>query len=110
MHLRQIVSVNVRQFRKAKGFTQAKLAEEIGTSVKSVSDYEVGRIAPSYDVIEKIAAALDIPEPALFGIGVSVVPSGPRGKLLHRINATLSRMNEAQLARATKMLEAFAGS
>jgi transcriptional regulator with XRE-family HTH domain len=110
MDIRQIVSANLRQYRKAKSLNQRELADLIDTTTKTVSDYEVGRTTPSYDTIERIAAALEIPEAALFGVGVSIVPSGPRGNLLHRINATLSRMNEAQLARAAKMLDAFAGS
>ena len=110
MDIRQIVSANLRQYRKAKGLNQQQLAELIDTTTKTVSDYEVGRTSPSYETIERIAVALEIPESALFGIGVTVIPAGPRGKLLHQINTTLSRMNEAQLARAAKMLEAFSGS
>jgi hypothetical protein len=53
--------------------------------------------------------AKGVPEFALFGPGFAVVPRGDRSKLLSRINMALSRMNETKLARATKMLEAFAG-
>jgi transcriptional regulator with XRE-family HTH domain len=107
MNIRQIVSANLRQHRKAKGLNQQELADRIEKSAKSVSDYEVGRTTPSYDTIEKIARALDIPEAALFAVGVSIFPSGPRGKLLHRINAALAGMNDAELARAARMIEAF---
>ncbi len=107
MNIRQIVSANLRQHRKARGFTQPELAEKIEKSPKSVSDYEVGRTTPSYETIEKIAEALDVPEAALFAVGVSIFPSGPRSKLLHRINAALSGLNDAELARATRMIEAF---
>jgi transcriptional regulator with XRE-family HTH domain len=110
MNIRQIVSANLRQHRKARGLTQQELADKIGKSEKSVSDYEVGRTTPSYATIEKIAEALGIPEAALFAVGVSIYPSGPRAKLLHRINAALSNLNQVQLARAAKVLEALAGS
>jgi hypothetical protein len=34
---------------------------------------------------------------------------GERGRLLGRINATLSGMNDEQLARAARIMEAFVG-
>jgi len=110
LRLEKTFAVNLRQYRKAKSLKQWQLAERVGLGEKAISDYEVGRTIPAFETIDKLADALDIPAAALFGAGVTIVPSGPRGKLLHRINATLSRLNETQLARAAKMLEAFAGS
>jgi hypothetical protein len=43
-------------------------------------------------------------------VGADSLPKGDRGKLLRQISATLSKLNEAQLARAAKMLSVFAGS
>ncbi len=107
MNIRQIVSANLRQHRKARDLTQQELADKIDKSMKTVSDYEVGRMMPSYDTVEKIAEVLGIPEAALFAVGMSIFPSGQRGKLLHRINAALSGLNDAELARAARMIEAF---
>ena len=56
-----------------------------------------------------IAEALNLPPLALFGIGKEAVPKGERGRLLGRINATLSGMNDEQLARAARIMEAFVG-
>ena len=109
MRLQKIFASNVRQYRKAKKLRQWQLAELIGVGTKAISDYEVCRTVPSLETIEKIAKALDVPEAALFGGGWAATPTGSRGNLVLRINTTLSRMNETQLARAAKMLEAFAG-
>jgi transcriptional regulator with XRE-family HTH domain len=109
MNLRRVLGANVRQFRKVKGLAQDELAGLIDLATKTVSDYEVGRVALSYETIGRLAGALGVPEAAFFGVGASTSPAGPRGKLLHRINATLSRMNDTQLARAAKMLEMFTG-
>jgi len=109
VRLEKAFAVNLRQFRKAKGLKQWQLAELVELGPKAISDYEVGRTIPSFETIHKLAGALGIPPAALFGGGMAIVPSGPRMNLLHRINATLSSLNEAQLVRVAKMLEAFAG-
>ncbi len=110
MRLEQVFAANVRHYRRAKKLKQRQLAELLGLGRKAISDYEVSRTKPDFETIEKIAAALDIPAAALFGIGAGFVPAGQRGKAIHRINATLSRLSDAQLAKAAKMLEVFAGS
>jgi len=93
-------AANVRQYRRAKETQAMAIAELVGVGTKAISDYEVSRTEPAFDMIEKIANALEIPAAALFGIGAGFIPAGPRGKALHRINATLSRLNDAQLTRA----------
>jgi hypothetical protein len=52
------------------------------------------------------AAALEIPEVVLFATPMSV-PTGERGKLLQRIHVQLAKLNNAELARAVKMLKAL---
>jgi DNA-binding XRE family transcriptional regulator len=78
-------------------------------SSQTIGTIERGSAAASFETAARIARALDIPSAALFALGGDAMPKGDRGRLLQRINATLSRMNEAQLAKAAKMLEAFAG-
>ena len=52
--------------RKAAGLSQKQLAELIdvdGSNPRSrLSNYEVGRFTPSFDVIVRISKALDYPE------------------------------------------------
>jgi transcriptional regulator with XRE-family HTH domain len=105
-----IFGTNVRQHRRAKGWSQDRLAERAGLSSQTISTIERGMAASSFETAARIAQALAVPPPALFAVGTPTLSNGDRGKLLLAINATLSRLNEAQLARAAKMLEAFAGS
>jgi hypothetical protein len=42
-------------------------------------------------------------------VGEKAAPQSEHGRLLARINATLAEMNEDQMTRAAKMLEAFVG-
>ncbi|MCV9998960.1 hypothetical protein OE766_11940 [Pararhizobium sp. YC-54] len=67
-----------------------------------------GDYAPLFETAGKIAAALEVPTPVLFGAG-NAPSTGERARLLTDINGTLSRMNDEQLSRATKMLKAFLG-
>ncbi len=81
----------------------------VGLSIEIIGKIECGVAAPSFATVERIAAALGLPALALFGVGEEAVPQGERGRLLVRINATLAEMNEDQMTRVAKMLEAFVG-
>jgi transcriptional regulator with XRE-family HTH domain len=105
--LREIFGSNVRHYRKARGLTQQQVAEQVGMSLKMVGGIERGDAAPSFDTIEKIAAALEVPEAALFGTGILTVPPGERGRLLQRLNAQLSKLNNDALARASRLIKAM---
>ncbi|WP_071393046.1 helix-turn-helix domain-containing protein [Bacillus tuaregi] len=50
----------IRAFRKLKGFTQESFAKELGVSVSVLGEIERGNRMPSQDMIERIAAVLDI--------------------------------------------------
>ena len=63
--------------------------------------------APSFSTIEKLADALGVPEVVFFGFGLTVGSDNERSRLLTKIQASLSRMNNAQLARAMKVLDAL---
>jgi transcriptional regulator with XRE-family HTH domain len=89
--------------------TQEALAERVDVSIETIGKIERGAAAPSFDTVERIAAALDLPAVGLFGIGREALPRGERGKLLARIQHTLSDMNDDEMARAANMLDAFIG-
>ena len=109
MELKQAFGASVRHHRRAKGMTQEVLAERVDLSMETIGKIERGVAAPSFETAERIAEALNLPPLALFGIGKEAVPRGERGRLLGRINATLSGMNDEQLARAARIMKAFVG-
>ncbi|EHK2355481.1 MAG: helix-turn-helix transcriptional regulator [Clostridium perfringens] len=52
---------NIRSYRKLKGYSQLRLAEEIGTSASTISRLENDREkAPRLDVIEQIGNVLKV--------------------------------------------------
>ena len=58
-----LVGRNIRRLRKAKGFTQERLAEESGVAMRYVAGVERGEENPSLKFLLKIAGALEA-EPA----------------------------------------------
>ncbi|EOU2125485.1 XRE family transcriptional regulator [Clostridium perfringens] len=52
---------NIKSYRKLKGYSQLRLAEEIGTSAATISRLENDREkAPRLDVIERIGDVLEV--------------------------------------------------
>ena len=61
---------NIRRYRKAKGFTQAQLADAVGLTEGAIRHYESGIRAVKPELLEKIAKALGVSEGALKDYGV----------------------------------------
>ncbi len=107
MTLKEIFGSNLRHYRKARRVTQAQLAEQADLSTEMIGRIERGTTAPSFETIERLTKALEIPEAVLFSPAMLTVPAGERGQLLQKINNQLSRLNESDLARASKLIEAL---
>lgn len=63
------VGERIRAARKAKGLTQKALAEACGIAEPTIRRYELGKLNPKYETLEKIARALDTSASELRGIG-----------------------------------------
>ncbi|MFK8034359.1 MAG: helix-turn-helix domain-containing protein [Hyphomicrobiales bacterium] len=107
MSLASIFGSNLRIQRKALGITQAKLAERLDMSTEMISKLERGVASPSFPTVKRIADNIGVPEVLFFTIGTQTVPTGDYARLLTRVQSSLSRMNEDQLARAEKVLAAL---
>jgi transcriptional regulator with XRE-family HTH domain len=57
---RDAVARRIRDVRKARGMSQAALAEAAGLSKNSISRYETGEAMPSLLIADKLAAVLDV--------------------------------------------------
>jgi transcriptional regulator with XRE-family HTH domain len=65
-NLKQLLAFNIKQSRLKLGLTQAKLAEKVDASTQYVAMIELGRKFPSLDLLERLAAALEIDNLDLF--------------------------------------------
>jgi transcriptional regulator with XRE-family HTH domain len=66
MILQQIFITNLKKFRKERGISQMALSRMCDTSTNYIGQIEMGRRIPSFEKIEQIAAALEIPSYRLF--------------------------------------------
>lgn len=58
----------IKEFRKAKGITQAELAQKTNISLSNISKYESGNRTPKTEYLLKIAEALDVNIDSLLNI------------------------------------------
>ncbi len=72
MDVRQRVGINLKKFRRERGFSQEKLAFECGLHRTYISGVERGVRNPTVLVLEAIAKTLEIPS--------SLLLEKPRGK------------------------------
>jgi transcriptional regulator with XRE-family HTH domain len=63
MDLKEVMAVNLRRIRHARGMTQEKLAEAAGLSARYIGEIERAEASASVTVLGQIAAALKV-EPA----------------------------------------------
>ena len=65
-NIRDVLAENMKEYRNARGFTQANLAEKVDTSTHYIGMIETQKKFPSPEMIERIAVALGIDTLDLF--------------------------------------------
>jgi transcriptional regulator with XRE-family HTH domain len=65
-----VLAVNMKVQRRILGITQAQLAERVNTSTNYIALIETEKKFPKPEMLERIAAALEIDPPALFAAEV----------------------------------------
>ena len=66
--LRALLSHNIKEQHRILGVTQARLAEKVETSTHYIGQIELGNKFPTPEMLERIAAALEIDSPQLFSM------------------------------------------
>lgn len=61
-----MIQLRIKEICKEKGITLNALAEKIGVSQPSISGLATGKQKPSFDTLEKLAEALEVPFTELF--------------------------------------------
>lgn len=106
MSLKLRVGGRLREIRKFRGLTQEGLAERIERSVDAVSALERGLALPSFETLEKLAAALDVPVRDFFDVEVG--SSDARMLLLTRLMMQARTLSDADLEIALDQIAALA--
>lgn len=55
------IAINLRRIREEKGLTLRELAKKADLSYSTISQYETGRRTPSFEAVESIRIALEVP-------------------------------------------------
>lgn len=113
MTLTRAVGRCVRALRKRRGLTQARLAELIDRSEVSVRAIERGASAPSFETLERLALALDIPAAGLFpvvrpGDEARLRETERRAREVAAVTALARSFDDPDLALALALLTAVA--
>jgi transcriptional regulator with XRE-family HTH domain len=90
--------------RRLLGLSQAKLAERLGAAPTYIAMIEVQKKFPSVEMLERIAAALEVDAPELF----STQPL-PASTLTHLQKTVLTDIGQAVEGIITKHLQEFPG-
>jgi transcriptional regulator with XRE-family HTH domain len=69
-NIREVLAANLKKYRQARGWSQAKLAEKTGTSTQYIGMLEIKGKFPSSAMIHKLAAALGIDPTELFSMEI----------------------------------------
>ncbi len=97
----------IRQARKQLNWTQKKLGEEAGIAEPTIRRYELGKLNPKFDTLQKIADALGTTPTALMGNYTSneLIDLYMRGT---KTWATDFRFSEEQKIRVGELLAEYA--
>ncbi|GMO23165.1 MAG: hypothetical protein Ta2B_02280 [Termitinemataceae bacterium] len=67
-NLRHLLASNIKEHRRRLSFSQSKLAEKVDTATNYIAMIESEKQFPSPEMLERIAAALEIDSPQLFSL------------------------------------------
>ncbi len=84
------MSERIKTLRKEKGWSQGQLAERVGGDARQISRYENGHIAPSAEVLVKLAVALDTSTDYI------LFEDAPRRPLSVEEKGMIQKLNEMQ--------------
>lgn len=108
----------IRFLRKRKGWTQEKLAFAVGVKRSVISKYESGAISPSYEMMQKIANALEVPIGELLGMSdvdafVAEFDEKTQADFLNdelkrRLDRSLKKLSDTGRVEAVKRVEELA--
>ncbi|MGI6308448.1 MAG: helix-turn-helix domain-containing protein [Dethiobacteria bacterium] len=72
MTVKNALGRRIRALRRLKRVTQQQLAQQINLSASQLSNIERGVKEPNPELLEKMAAALNVPREEFFGVSESL--------------------------------------
>jgi transcriptional regulator with XRE-family HTH domain len=106
--IRDVLAENLKKFRRARGWSQAKLAEKAGTSTQYVGMIETKSKFPSAEMIHNLAKALVVDPTELFYRETSLAKSmrNCQKAALVDVGGTLGQLLQDYVTEKLRELEA----
>lgn len=104
MERQALFGSRIRSIREAADVSREVVAERAGISANYLGEIERGEKWPTLDMIERIAAALQVSPPAFFEYEAEEVDNNV---LLSKLQRLLSDRSTDQLQRAFRVLKAL---
>ena len=105
MTIQELFIANLKAYRKLRGISQMQLAALCDSSTGYIGEIETGRCFPSVNMIEKIAASLEIDSWQLFrNEPINLSNSNAPAKLAHTQRTEIIKMTSTALS---KILEKY---
>ena len=104
------IGQRIAHLRKERGFTQKELADKIGITQTSVSDYETSRLRLSDEMVVRLAISLDVSADIILGLKSSRKEAAPSNlrilKRLKKISSLPPQRRKALLKTIDMAIEA----
>ena len=108
MTLKDRVASRIKTIRKLRGLTQEQLAQRTDRTVFAISQLERGRSLPSFETLERLSTALDVPVREFFDDGSEAQGMTPRRHSLSTAIADRVRMMaDEQIETTLRMIDAI---
>ena len=91
--MEQTIGAKIRELRKARGLTQKELGEKAGIAEPTIRRYELGKLNPKFETVQKIAKALNVPEAFFYPIDEQIETAKREAKSELWAAETLARDN-----------------
>ena len=108
MNLKDRVASRIKTIRKLRGLTQEELAQRVDRTVFAISQLERGRSLPSFETLERLSVALEMPVKEFFDDGTEAAGMSPRRLSLTTAVADRVRsMADDEIEATLRMIEAM---
>ena len=88
---------NIKKYRQERNLTQKQLGELCGIAEPTIRRYELGKLKPKYETVQKIAAALKVDVYELYDEPTTYVMRGHKCKFSDRVCETLAAYEDTGL-------------
>lgn len=108
MSLKDRVASRIKTIRKLRRLTQEQLAQRVDRTVFAISQLERGKSLPSFETLERLSVALEVPVREFFDDGSEAASMSPhRLSIATAVADRVRTMTDDQLEATLRMMDAM---